>query len=301
MVDKNQLHLAIRTLATLAGFSLATGTLAMEVRVYSISDFVPVAAGGCGGGDLHDDPAMVGAWYDEMFAQGHSRDGQHTNGIMTVRRFCDPSWGPFCYDHAHFDDADAALVSTHGLDSFDHWAGTMRYRSRGQCVLDAGGLAHDMHVGDQDLEFIHVASCYSADDDNLSGIRYAMHDPVDGGFAHLWTGFHGQSYSTLDLSNDYKDFADDAHSVPLASAWVTNHFLSNSMGCAWYDPFNHHGTCTHDQCPVAYAIGPSRSQALLRLNYTRYNAVGTEPTGYSAYAYLGVDGCDPAGETAFNP
>ena len=297
MVDKNQLHFAIRTLATLAGFSLMTGALAMEVRVFSISDFVPVAAAGCGGNDMPQWPVVLDAWYDEMAVYGHTQDGQHTDGNMTIQRFCDPDWITGCQDHQFLDEADAAMIGTHGLDSGDHWSGTMRIRLGGQCSLDAGGFAQDMHVGDEDLDFIHLSSCYSADDDNLDGIRYAMHDLVDSGFARQWNGFHGVMWVGLNVANDYKDFADDAHTVSMSSAWVSNNWVSNN--CQWFDLWNYFDTC-QDQCPVAYAIGPHAIGALTRLNNERYNHIFPPVPGYSAYAIRYYVGCDPVGETAFS-
>ena len=243
---------------------------------------------------------MVDEWYDEMSGHGHIKDGQYTNGNMTVQRFCDPDHIANCRDHLFLDEADAAMIATHGSDSSDHWAGTMRWPWSGHCALDAGGSSHDLHVGDLDLEFIHLSSCFSADDDNLNGIRFAMTDPVDRGHAHQWDGFHGIMWIGGSFDNDYEDFADDAHAVAMATAWVTNHHHNNSVDCEPYDPWNWFGTC-QDQCPVAYAIGSTESDALTRLNYERYNNVYSDPNGHNWYAYMYMAGCDPVGETTFNP
>jgi hypothetical protein len=291
---------AIPALALAMALLAPSGAGALEAKVFAIGDFVPSGSGGCGGNDISSWPGMVDEWYDEMGSKGHQKDGQYTNGNMTIDRFCDPDWIGSCSDAAFLDEADAAMIATHGSDSGDHWAGTMRWPYAGHCALDAGGSAHDMHVGDVDLEFIHLSSCFSADDDNLSGIRNAMNDPIDGGFAHQWDGFHGLMWIGGGFFNDYEDFADDAHSDDMADAWVKNHYRNNSVDCAGYDPWNWFGTC-QDQCPVAYSIGPTESSALSRVRYERYNNVYSDPTGKNWYAYKYMSGCNPVGETTFNP
>jgi hypothetical protein len=262
-----------RATALVAGFgvgSYAGGAHALEARVFAIGDFVPSGSGGCGGNDIGHWPDMVDEWYDEMGSHGHIKDGQHTNGNMVLTRFCDPDWNASCQDDDFVDEADAAMIGTHGADSGDHWQGVMRWPSLGHCRLDGGGVASEMYVGDVDLEFIHLSSCQSADDDNLDGIRFAMRDPVD------------------------------THSVGMAYAWVTNHYHNDSVDCEWYDPFDWFDTCD-DQCPIGYSIGTSEANALSRLNNERYNNVYSDPTSHSFYAYMYYEGCNPVGESSFNP
>lgn len=294
---------ALKRLLLLGALTLSPHLLAMEAKVFAISDFVPTASGGCGGNDIGHWDNMVDEWYDQMGSEGHTKDGQFTNGSMTIQRFCDPDWNSACRDDEFIDDADAAMIATHGSDSGDHWAGTMRFPWAGHCALDAGGTSDDMWVGDWDLEFIHLSSCFSADDDNLNGIREAMFDPIDtpghGRRAHQWDGFHGIMWIGGRFDNDYEDFADDAHSVAMSVAWVNNMY-NNRVDCAGYDPFNWFGTCD-EQCPVAYSISNTESSALSRLNYERYNNVYSDPTGNNWYAYRYIENCDPVSETAFNP
>jgi hypothetical protein len=266
---------------------------AFEVKMFAIGDFVPTASGGCGGKDISSWPNMVSEWYDKMGKKGHTKDGKFTNGSMTIQRFCDPDWNAGCNDDIDLDDADAAIIATHGSDSDDHWQGTMRGSWAGECRLDAGGTADNMNIGDLDLEFIHLSSCQSADDDNLNGIRFAMTDPVDGGFAHQWDGFHGLMWIGSRFFSDYKNFASDAHSGSIANAWVTNHYYDDDVGCD-DEPCD-------DQCPVAYSISNTESSALSRLNNERYNNIYSDPTGNNWYAYMYMEGCNPDGETTFNP
>ena len=280
-------------------FVLAPSIQALEAKVFAIGDFVPSASGGCNGADVSHWPDMLDEWYDEMGSQGETKDGQYTNGTMTVERFCDVDWNGDCDDDDYVDDADAAMVGFHGADSSDHWAGTMRSPWNSECALDAGGSGVNMSLGDIDAEFFHAASCQSADDDNLSGIRNAMTDPIDGGFAHQWDGFHGLMWIGDGYDNNYEDFADDAHSERMSDAWVTNHF-DDTVDCEGYDPFDWFNTCV-DQCPVAYAISTSESDVLTRLNNERYNNVYSDPTGNGWYAISYIENCDPAGEYPFNP
>ncbi len=286
--------------ATLLACAVLTASApAMEVKVFAIGDFVPSGSGGCGGNDIGHWPAMVDHWYDEMGSHGHLKDGQYTNGSMTIRRFCDPDWTAGCLDYVYADEADAFMIGVHGSDNGDHWAGTMRYPWSSNCALDAGGTANDMWVGDYDAEFIHLSSCFSADDDNIWGAHTAMHDPVDGGYAHQWFGFHGIMWIGSGFDGDYRDAADDGHSSSISWSWVHN-LYSSTVGCAGYDPWNWFGTC-QEQCPVAYAIGTSGSNALTRLLYERYNLVFSDPTGYGGAAIRYIVNCDSVGETPFTP
>jgi len=302
-LDRLSLHWRQLTCALLLVFIMAAPATAMEAKVFAIGDFVPTGSGGCGGGDRSHWPAMVDHWYDEMGSKGHTKDGQYTNGSMTIQRFCDPDWNAGCRDYNYADEADAFMIATHGSDSGDHWAGTMRYPWSGHCALDGGGSADDMWIGDWDAEFFHLSSCYSADDDNISGIRHMMYDPIDspgnGRRAHQMGGFHGIMWIWGGYDDDYEDFADDAHSIAMARAWVNN-LYDSTVDCAWYDPFDWFGTC-QEQCPVAYAIGTSGSNALTRLTYERYNNVYSDPSGNSGWAWRYIVNCDPTGETAFNP
>jgi hypothetical protein len=291
-----------RVAVALAALVLPVMAGAMEVKMFAIGDFVPGGSGGCGGNDIGHWPTMVEAWYDHMWLfHGHTADGNYSDGNMTVTRFCDPDWNGGCQDYLYLDEADAAMIGFHGSDAGDHWAGTMRYPALGgNCQIDGGGSSPEIAVGDVDLEFFHASSCYSADDDNLSGIRFALTDPVDGGHAHQWDGFHGIMWIGSGLDGDYVDFAHDAHSVSISHSWVTNHYHNDSMDCEWYDPFNWFGTCD-DQCPIGYSIGSSASDALTRLNNERYNNVYSDPSSHSWYAYEYYASCDPVGETAFAP
>lgn len=283
----------------LALMSVTSPASALEVKPFAIGDFVPSASGGCGGADRSTWPTMVDAWYDHMAVHGHLKDGQYNDGNMTLRRFCDPdTLDADCQDHLFLDEADAAMIATHGSDNGDHWQGTMRASFAGQCAVEAGGSADDVHVGDVDLEFLHLSSCNSADDDNLApgnrGPRLALTDPVDGGFAHLWTGFHGVMYIRGKYVGDYEDYAHDAHVVGMAYAWVTNHAYFDAEDC---DGAN---GC-QDICPVAVSQGESVTRAWNGIQYERYNNVYADPTGNGYWYWMAYEGCDSVNETGFAP
>lgn len=308
MEKSRKLARAAQMCALVAGCALAPSASALYVGMYAIGDFVPGSSGGCGGGDRGSWPGMAQAWWDHMLVHGHyggaaTNRYRYINGAWRFREVCDTRFNGSCRDHASaapsgIDWMDAAIIATHGADSGDHWQGTMRMPDLGNCAIDGGGSSTEMAVGDSYLEFLHVSSCFSADDDNLSGIRNAMED-TGTLRAHQWDGFHGLMWISSSFNGDYSDVAHDGHYVSVAYSWVTNLYRPNQFDCAWYDPFNVFGTC-QDQCPVAYTIGNSQADALNRLN-ERYNSFGADPSDNTAWAWMAYGGCDPSGETTWNP
>lgn len=266
-----------------AGIVFAAGDVtAMEVKKFAIGNFTTE----CGGNDISSWPNMVDGWYDEMDDEGHTKDGNYVDGDMMLNRFCDPDWDGGCDDDAFADDADAFIIATHGSDNDDHWQGLMRWAWNGHCRLDGGGTSEEMWIGDVDAEFIVLSSCQSADDDNMPGLRNMMVDPNDspgnGHRAHQVDAFHGLMWISNARRDDYEDFADEAHSDSLSDAWVYNQKDSK-------------------QCPVAYAISSTENGCLTRLNHERYNNVYSEPPGSNYYCWKAFEGCNPDGETAWNP
>lgn len=314
METKRKLKIAANAAALMTAVALAPEASALYVGMYAIGDFVPAPAG-CGGGDRGSWPGMAQAWWDHMGVHGHyqgpaANQYRYINGNMNISRFCDPSYDPDCRDYqsaspSGVDWMDAAIIATHGADSGDHWAGTMRQPNAAipdSCDIDGGGSSGELRLGDSWINFIHLSSCFSADDDNLSGIRFAMEDSSTSTTrrAHLWMGFHGLMWISSSFNGDYNDVAHDGHSIPIANAWVQNLHRPNQFDCAWYDPFNWFGTC-QDQCPVAYAISNTQGNAVTRLTTERYNFVYSDPPDNTAWAWMAYGGCDPSGETTWNP
>ena len=301
--------------ALVAAVSFAPHASALYVGMYAIGDFVPGASGGCGGGDRGSWPGMAQAWWDHMGVHGHYQGPvgsryKYIDGNMNISRFCDTSYDADCRDHqsanpSGVDWMDAAIIATHGSDNGDHWEGTMRQSNASipsSCGIEGGGSSAEMRVGDSWIMFLHLSSCYSADDDNLDGIRFAMEDTSTSTSrrAHQWDGFHGLMWISSSFDGDYSDMAHDGHSVSVAYSWVTNHYKPDEFDCAWYDPFGWFGTCS-DQCPIAYSISNTTNDALTRLNNERYNMTYGDPPDNSAYAYMYYGGCDPSGESTWNP
>jgi hypothetical protein len=310
---QNNLARAARICIFVAGCALAQSASALYVGMYAIGDFVPGSSGGCGGEDRSSWPGMAQAWWDEMGVHGHYKGPGgsqyiYINGNMTVQRFCDPNtYDANCRDYqsswpAGVDWMDASIVATHGWDDGDHWGALMRYPWNGECGMRTGGSSNQVKLGDSWTMFTIASSCQSADDDNLSGIRFAMEDTITSSLrrAHQFDGFHGLMWISSSYNGDYRDTAHDGHSVNVGYSWVTNQFKNNSQGCEWYDPFNWFGTC-QDQCPIGYAVGSSGSDALTRLVNERYNFTYGDPANINYYMYYYYENCDPAGETSFVP
>lgn len=299
---------AAQVCALMAGCALAPSASALYVGMYAIGDFTDT----CGGNDISAWPGMVQAWWDEMRAKGHyggpaSNQYRYVNGNMTIQRFCDPnSYNASCRDFqsaspSGVDWMDAAIIATHGWDDVDRWGGLMRWAWNGDCALRFGGGSNMARVGDSWIKFLHASSCQSADDDNLPGIRLAMQDAAtSSNRAHQFLGFHGLMWIWSAYNGNYKESAKDGHSSSVAYSWVTNHYKSNSQGCAAYDPFNWFGTCS-DQCPVGYAISNTVANAVTRLENERYNLVYSNPPSNGAWAWMAYLGCDPVGETTWAP
>jgi len=294
--------------AVLVSAAMVPNAHALYVEMLAIGDFVPTSVGGCGSDDRSSWPGMAQAWWDEMGARGHykgpsSSPYRYVNGNMTLRRFCDTSFNGSCQDaYPYADWGDATIIATHGWDAGDRWGARMRYPWNGICSMEAGGSSDQVRWGDSWIVFAHLSSCQSADDDNLDGIRNAMQDLTTSSSrrAHQWDGFHGIMWISSSYNGNYRETAKDGHAVSVAYSWVTNHYKSNSQDCAWYDPFNWYGTC-QDQCPIAYSISTTTDNATTRLWNERYNFVYSDPPGNSAYAYMYYGGCNPTGETTFNP
>ena len=302
---------AIRVCVLGVGCIVAQSASALYVGMYAIGDFVPTGSGGCGGKDISSWPGMAQAWWDHMGVHGHYRGPgnqyKYVNGNMTVRRFCDPqgSLGVNCRDSQSsspqgVDWMDAVIIASHGWDDGDHWGAIMRYPWSGECALRMGGSSDQMALGDSWAMFIHASSCQTADDDNLNGIRFAMVDAGTSRRAHQFNGFHGLMWISSSFNGNYSETAHDGHAVSVAYSWVTNHYKSNSLGCEAYDPFNWFGTC-QDQCPVSYAISSTANGAVTRLNNERYNYTYGDPPGNNWYAWMAYNGCNPVGETTWNP
>lgn len=235
--------------------------------------------------DSWDD--MVDAWYQELTDGGPfafwrwSQAGQQVDGDIVDSEFidcADETWGEDC---AAVDAADAVMVGLHGgNDSADHrWIGIVRENEPGQGDCEAWQA--EMRFGDEDLEFLHLSSCVSMDYEDWYGEWDTSFDGL-----HQVDGFHGAMWIGTSLVTDYSDFAADASWFGMADAFLDNMYIPDISS-------------THDQCPVARAVGESSALTSLRLSLEGYFFRGTDPPGiasFQVHSARSISGCDPYGE-----
>ncbi len=275
----------------LIGSSTITESYAREeAKMYAVTTW----NAGCGGATRTWWDNMADAWYDEITNSGFSlwgwclwghcgeafsRDGRQVNGNIVNSQFADASVVAWGNDTANMDEGDAVLVAWHGSESGNIYQGSMRVNEAGggNCTL----RRDEMEAGDSDLEFLHLSSCQSMDDNQWGSWWQAFNR------LHQIDGFHGLMWIGSGLVNDYEDFADDAFDTTIANAWLDNMYVPNISG-------------SDDQCPVAYAVGANSSDTWNRIGTERYNHVHSDPTTIGYWGVVFISGCDPAAETVIN-
>ncbi len=256
----------------------------LEAKTYAVT----VWNAGCGGSTRNWWDNMADAWYDEITNSGwrffgfcmaghcgdaYSRDGRQVNGNIVNSQYADTSVVAWGNDTSHMDEGDAVLIAWHGAESGNVYLGSMRVNETGggDCTL----RRDEMQIGDSDLEFLHLSSCQSMDDNQWSTWWQAY------GRAHQIDGFHGLMWIGSGLVGDYEDFANDAFSDTIANAWLDNMFIPNISG-------------NDDQCPVAHAVGANSADMWNRIGTERYNNVHPDPTSIGWWGVTWITPCDPA-------
>jgi hypothetical protein len=285
-------------LVACAALAAATSVQAnhREAKLYVITDW-PFSGLTCSANDVPDWDDMTLAWYNELKDHAYYfGDGVWTNGSLSRKQLCDPDSGKSpCTDYDRVDDADAAMIALHGADSNNHWAGSLLVETDGSCQIHAaeGASTDALFVGDKDLEFLHLSSCYSMNDDNINYAKHIFED-VDsastGRRLHQLDGFHGVMAISSSRDGDYEDFADDGHYTSLADAWTDN----------MYDPDVSYSDGDGAQCPVALAIGSNEADAMIRLTLENYTSSFPDPTSNNYLSYQFYDHCRPYAEDSFN-
>lgn len=268
---------------------------ALEAKMYAVTTW----NAGCSGSTRNSWDDMVKAWYDDITNTGTSifgwcisghcsdaftRDGSLVNGNLVNSLFADATRVAWGNDGTNLDDGDAVMIGVHGADVSNGWSGSMRVDEAGGG--DCSTRTAEMEIGDTDLEFLHLSSCNSMDDNEWSTWEKSM------GRAHQVDGFHGLMWIGSGLVSDYRDFGDDAFGGAISDSWLDNLYYSNAFGTNNQD----------DQCPVAFAVGANANDALNRLHNERYNHVFSDPphsgtTGSGTiWAATYIAGCDPQGE-----
>lgn len=269
-----------------------------EAQLYAITTW----NSDCSGGDRSWWDDMGNAWYDEITDDGfsigswcwwghcddaYSRDRRLVNGNFGNRLFADPDSLSGGQDHLYIDEGDAAMICTHGGDDGAYWRGSCRVNDGyDDCSINA---RDELRVGDYDLEFLHLSSCHSLDDNMVSNAWRIFQDEdsaSNGRRLHQLNGFHGCMWIGSSFVSDYEDFADDAFDVPIKDAWMDNMYRTNVNG-------------QYTQCPVSYAVGSNRADCFNRINTERYDRVLNDPGNIGYYCYYYYANCDPACETAW--
>lgn len=286
----------IRGALALGAILLSAGAAAaLEAKMYAVTTW----NAGCSGSTRSSWDDMADAWYDDITNAGtniwgwcisghcsdaYSRDGRMVNGNMVNSYFADATRVSFGNDGPHLDDGDAVLVAMHGADVNNGWSGSLRVdeAGSGDCKIRTA----EMEIGDSDLEFLHLSSCHSMDDNMWGNWEKSM------AHAHQIDGFHGLMWIGSGLVSDYADFSDDAFGGSIADAWLDNLYYNNAFGTGNVD----------DQCPVAFAVGSNATDAQTRLLNERYDYVYSDPphsttTGAGTiWATTYIAGCDPQDE-----
>lgn len=289
---KKTIHGALTVGALLLSAGAAS---ALEAKMYAVTTW----NAGCSGATRSDWDDMVKAWYNNVTNSGtsifgwclfghcgdaYTKDGSLINGNVVNSLFADASRVPWGNDYTHMDGADAVMIGLHGADVNNGWSGSMRVDEAGGGDCKIG--TSEMEVGNHDLEFLHLSSCQSMEDNQWSTWEKSI------GGAHQVDGFHGLMWIGSGLVDDYDDFGDDAFDGAVSDAWVDNMYYSNSFGTNNQD----------DQCPVAFAVGANAVDVINRLYTERYNHVYADPpksglTGSGTiWATTYIAGCDPQGE-----
>lgn len=285
-VRKSIFNKKLVTLVSLGVISvMSTGpALAQEAKMYAVT----VWDAGCGGATRNWWDNMADAWYNEITDDGwnffgwcisghcgdaYSKDGRQVNGNIVNSQFADideVAWGN---DTLHLDEGDAVMVAWHGSESGNVYQGSMRVNEAGggDCAL----RRDEMEIGDSDLEFLHLSSCQSMDDNQWSSWWRAY------GRAHQVDGFHGWMWIGSGRVNDYRDFADDAFSDTIANSWLDNMYVPNISG-------------DDDQCPVAHAVGANSADMWNRIGTEQYDNVHSDPSSIGYWGVTWITPCDPA-------
>jgi hypothetical protein len=239
---------------------------------------------GCDGSTRAGINDMVGAWYDNLTsfdehgAPAWVQRGYYHNGNIVDSDFTDVDRADWGKDEAaaHVDEPDVAMIALHGGNALadGHWYGVVRVDEAGDgdCYADQA----KMELGDGDLEFLHMMSCVSLDEEDW------IHWTGSFKGLHQLEGFHGEAWSSQASSWRFREFADDGYDTGMAIAWVENLYKYRVAG--------------ENQCPVSMAAGHGTDPVLnawTRINSERYNNVYSDPAVPGWFAIIYVEGCNP--------
>jgi hypothetical protein len=258
-----------------------------EVMAYVISHW----DGDCDADDRENWDNMVRAWYEDIRNDAPGPDGHgpagynvaflDNDGYISDSDFVDPAIQVWGNDVNNADLPDAFMVGLHGgNNSGDHrWYGAVKFDEAG--VGNCSTYQGSIRLGDEDLEFLHLSSCFSMDREDWWNEWNSSFNGL-----HQVEGFHGLMYIDPDYVPDYRRFADDSFWVSIADSWLDNLYDTSHSG---------------DQCPVARVVGTDQNDCRDRLNMERYNLVFSDPPGVGenrAHRARYIRGCTPGGMEA---
>jgi hypothetical protein len=258
-----------------------------EVMAYVISTW----DGDCDGSQRDYWDEMVRAWFNDISNDAPAPDGHgpaayniaflDADGYINDSDFVDPSLRPWGNDVNNADLPDAFMAGLHGGNNGgDHrWYGKVKFDEvgEGNCFTYQGHIK----LGDNDLEFLHLSSCFSMDREDWWNEWNSSFDGL-----HQVEGFHGLMYIGRRHVRQYRHFSDDAFWISIADSWLDNLYDTSTP---------------EDQCPVARVVGTSGADCRMRLSSERYNLVYADPPGVGqnrAHCARFISGCTPGGMEA---
>jgi len=254
-----------------------------EAQLYCITNW----SSDCSGSTLQYWDDLGDAWYDDIndaltrwlhlgdIDLYYSQDRREVNTSIADSWFIDrdaKSWG---LDACYLDEGDAALVCLHGSEKYGRWRGKVKIDESGDgnCYAWQGS----MELGDRDLEFLHISSSNSMDDNQWDD----WWESFDG--LHQVHGFHGNMYVKEKYESDYQGFSYASFYLPMAEHWVDSHYHN---WASWFD----------DQCPVSYAVGTSESNVEARMDNEHYDIRYSDPSSITHWGAIYIEGCNPDDE-----
>jgi hypothetical protein len=247
------------------------------VRVVSVWD------SNCDATNVRSLDNMVDNWYDTITDadtygdDAWSGDGFYHNGNIVDSDFTDPdvvAWGRD-FENDHVDEPDAVLVGLHGgVGTGGRWNAIVRVNEPGDgnCTSWQG----HMRFGNSDLEFLHMVSCHSMNQD-----VWELEWQDSFSRLHQAEGFHGVTRSSRFYAHRYESFAQDGFENSIAQSWIDHLYKDKTRA-------------NRDMCPVArvHGVGPTEAEA--RIADERYDWVFPDPIpGAGTAVVIYISGCDP--------
>ncbi len=220
------------------------------------------------------------AWLDIMEEHWSTITADNSIYASEITDANDCTWGE---DHTaqNLDDGDGTLIVTHGAarpsGNPTYWRARLSSDSGNGGNDTCASRSTNMTLGDNDAEFVHAASCHSADWSLFSVGYNAMDDRL-----HQFGGFHGLSWTNGMGGID--DFPEDGFTSAggLSIAWIENMTVWNVSG-------------SDDQCAVSLVQGNNATDATNRKNYEDYDpGQYLDPSGGWTKFHFYCN-CSPAG------